>query len=184
MSLVRRAAAFGFAAVLVGGTTAAVIAAPPGSLFYNARVSIEGMALPVEADARLAGHERLLEERLAEAEAAASRGDVVGLAAALAAFQQEVDAATADVGDDATRLAHLEEMLAKHTAALTALAARLPEESSIEHAIDASSKAIGKLKARGEPAHPTHAPAGPRGGGGDGGDGQGDAGQGENQGQQ
>ena len=99
----------------------------------------------------------------------------MALAAALAAYQAEVDAATADIGTDQTRLAHLEEELAKHTAVLTALAARLPEQSSIEHAIDMSSKAITKLQDREhptqptQPTHPTHAPQG--GGGGSGGNG-------------
>jgi hypothetical protein len=163
-SLVRRAFALGFAAMLTLGTTAAVLAAPPGSAFYNARLYIETLALPAQADARLEGHERLLQERIAEAEAAIVRGDAVGLAAALAAYQAEVDAATADVGDDAARLAHLEEMLAKHTAVLTALAATQPEQSSIGKAIDTSSKAIEKIKAKSGPTtHPTHSPGGPHG---------------------
>lgn len=159
----RRAFAFGFAAMLTIGTSAAVFAAPPGSPFYNARVYIETLALPSQADARLAGHERLLQERITEAEDAAARRDVVGLAAALAAYQAEVDAATADVGDDAARLAHLEDMLAKHTTTLTALATELPEQSSIEHAIDASSKAIAGLKAKSGHPHPTHVPGDPQG---------------------
>jgi hypothetical protein len=159
----RRALAFGFAAMLTIGTSAAVFAAPPGSPFYNARVYIETLTLPSQVEARLEGHERLLQERITEAEAAADRGDSVGLAAALAAYQAEVDDATADVGDDAARLAHLEDMLAKHTAVLTALAATLPEESSIDHAIDTSSKAIANLKAKGSHPHPTHAPGGPQG---------------------
>ena len=165
----------GFAAALMVGTTAAVMAAPPGSAFYNARVFLETLALPTQADARLARHEELIQERLDEAEAAAARGDTVALAAALAAYQAEVDAATADIGTDQTRLAHLEEELAKHTAVLTALAARLPEQSSIEHAIDASSKAITNLQDREhatqptQPTHPTHAPQGGGGSGGGGG---------------
>jgi hypothetical protein len=157
----QRAFALGFAAMLTVGTTAAVLAAPPGSTFYNARVYIETLALPAQADARLEGHERLLQERMAEAEEAIARGDAVGLAAALAAYQAEVDAATADVGDDAARLAHLEAMLAKHTQVLTDFAAGQPEQSSIDNAIEASSKAIEKIKAKGSPpAHPTHEPAG------------------------
>jgi uncharacterized coiled-coil protein SlyX len=142
----RRAVAFGLAATLTLGTSAAVLAAPPGSPFYNARVAIETAFLPTQVDDRLASHERLLEERLAEAEAAAASGDVVALEAALAAYQAEVDAAVADVGDDADRLAHLEAELAKHTAVLEALAATLPEQASIDHAIDASQKAAKKLK--------------------------------------
>jgi hypothetical protein len=159
----RRAIAFGFAAMLTIGTSAAVFAAPPGSPFYNARVYIETLTLPTQVDARLEGHERLLLERITEAEAAAARNDAPGLAAALSAYQAEVDAASADVGDDAARLAHLEDMLAKHTTTLTALATTLPDEPSIEHAIATSSKAIAKLKAKGSPPHPTHVPGEPQG---------------------
>lgn len=142
----QRAAAMGLAATLMLGTSAAVLAAPAGSPFYNARVAIETAFLPTQVDERLASHERHLEERLAEAEAAAARGDAVALEAALAAYQTEVDAAVADVGDDADRLAHLEAALAKHTAVLQALAAKLPEQAAIEHAIDASQKAAKKLR--------------------------------------
>ena len=171
--LVRRVAALGFAATLTLGTSVAVLAAPPGSPFYNARVYLETLALPSQADARLDAHEKLIDERLTEAESAATHGDMNALAAALVAYQTEVDAATADVGNNADLLAHLEEMLAKHTATLTALAARLPEQSSIENAITNSSKAIQKLQQRGTPAaHPTHVPqGGPGGNGGGGGDG-------------
>jgi hypothetical protein len=150
MRLARRAFALGLAAALTLGTTAAVLAAPPGSPFYNARVAIEVAFLPTQVDQRLASHESHLDERLAEAEAAAARGDFVALAAALDAYQAEVDAAVADIGDDADRLAHLEAELAKHTAVLQALAAKVPEQSSIEHAIDTSQKAATKLKDRGE----------------------------------
>lgn len=145
----RRAFALGMAATLTLGTSAAVLAAPPGSPFYNARVAIETAFLPTQVDQRLASHERHLEERLAEAQAAAARGDVAALGAALAAYQTEVDAAVADVGDDVDRLAHLEEELTKHTAVLQALAATLPEQAAIEHAIDASQTATKKLKDKG-----------------------------------
>jgi Domain of unknown function (DUF5667) len=174
----RVAFGFGFAAALTLGTSAAVFAAPPGSPFYNARVFIESAFLPTQLDARLVAHEDLLAERLHEAEAAAASGDTVGLAAALAAYQAEVDDATADVGDDPTRLAHLEDVLANHTAVLTALAATLPEQSSIDNAIENSSKAITKLQDKSHPAHPSHPPQG--GGGSGGGSGGGGDGQGEN----
>ena len=159
----RRALAFGFAAMLTIGTSAAVLAAPPGSPFYNARVYIETLTLPSQADARLEGHERLLQERIKEVEAAAADGDANGLAAALAAYQDEVDAATADVGNDVARLAHLEDELAKHTAVLTELATDSPDQSSIDHAIAESSNAIANLKAKANKVHPTHAPGGPQG---------------------
>jgi len=169
----RRALAFGFAACLTLGTSLAVLAAPPGSPFYNARVSLETFVLPSEVGDRVAGHERLLAERLGEAQAAAARSDPAALAAALAAYRTEVEAATADVGDDAALLAHLEEELAHHTAVLTALEAQLPDDAAIDKAIDASSKAITRLQARGESAHPTHPPQGGSPGNGPSGSGHG-----------
>jgi Domain of unknown function (DUF5667) len=164
--LSRLAFTMGFAAVLTLGTSAAVLAAPPGSPFYNARVYLETALLPSQPGERTAGHEKLLEERIAEAEAAAQRGDTIALAAALAAFQTEVDAATDSAGEDLALLAHLQEMLAKHTAVLTALAATLPEQPSIENAIESSSKAIAKLQQKTHRVvRPTHAPAGGNPGG-------------------
>ena len=173
--------ALGFAAMLTLGTSLAVLAAPPGSPFYNARVFIETVTLPTQAEARFEGHERLLEERFDEAEAAAASGNSIALAAALDAYQAEVEAATADAGVDQDWLAHLQAMLAKHTAVLTELATRLPDESSIEHAIDSSSKAITKIETKTHPVRPSHQP---QGGGGQGGGGQGGGGQGGNGGEQ
>jgi len=173
----RAAFALGFAAMLTLGTSLAVLAAPPGSPFYNARVFIETATLPAQAEARFEGHEKLLEERLDEAELAAASGNTVALAAALDAYQDEVVAATADAGTDADRLAHLQAMLAEHTAVLTALATRLPDQSSIEHAIDSSSKAITKIEAKTHPARPSHPP---QGGGGQGGAGGGQGNDGSN----
>jgi hypothetical protein len=134
---------------MVFGTSAAVFAAPPGSPFYNARVAIETAFLPNDLDARLAAHEQHLEDRLFEAQLAAARGDAEGLDAALAAYQAEVDASVADVGEDASRLAHLEEMLAKHVAVLTALEVKVPEQAAIENALENSQKAIVNIKEKG-----------------------------------
>ncbi|MEA2673254.1 MAG: hypothetical protein QOI92_446 [Chloroflexota bacterium] len=167
--LPRRAMAFGLAASLTLGTTAAVFAAPPGSPFYSARITIENALVPNNPDARLAAHEDRLTELLADAQAAANSGNGAALDAALAAYQDEVDAAVADLGDAPDRLAHLEEDLGKHVAVLQGLEATLPTQAAIEHAIDASQKAINKLHDSGShpggkpsPApHPTHVPATP-----------------------
>jgi uncharacterized protein YciI len=156
----RRAFALGLAATMTLGTSAAVLAAPPGSPFYNARVAIEAALIPTQVDARLAAHEEHLAQLVAAAEAAAASGDPVALEAALAAYSAEVDAAVNDVGDDAGRLARLEEVLAKHVAVLTALQVDVPEEASIDRAIESSQKAVEKIKAKGKngggrPAGPT-----------------------------
>lgn len=169
--LPRRAMALGLAASLTLGTTAAVLAAPPGSTFYNARLVIETALLPSVAhlDARLAAYEEHLEQRLKEAEAAAVAGDATGLAAALSAYQADMALAVAEVGDDAERLAHLEAMLAKHTAVLEALETRVPEQASIDTAIVNSQKAVEKLKEKG--AHVGNS-GGSGGNGGNGGNGE------------
>jgi hypothetical protein len=162
-----RAMAFGLAASLTLGTTAAVLAAPPGSPLYGARVAIENALLPNTADARLAAHEDRITNALADVQIAAASGDTAALVAALGAYQDEVDAAVADTGDDPARLAYLEAELGKHVAVLQALEATLPSQAAIEHAIVASQKALDNLQNKGShPAgkpsqapHPTHAPS-------------------------
>ncbi len=150
LRLPRRAFALGLAASLTLGTSAAVFAAPPGSPFYNARLVIEAALLPTQVDERLAAREDHLDERLREAEAAAASGDIVALQAALIAFQSELDAAVGSSDEDLARLAHLQAAIEKHVAKLQELAARLPTEearaNALEHAIDASQKAVDKLK--------------------------------------
>jgi hypothetical protein len=161
----RRAFALGFAAVLTMGTAAAVMAAPPGSPFYNARVYIETIALPSQPDSRLAARESHLETRIQEAQAAAARGDGAALAAALAAYQAEMDAAVAELGVDPDLLAHLEAVLNKHVVVLEALEAELPEQASLDKALDASQKAVDKIKAKGKNGggRPSAPPGGPPG---------------------
>jgi hypothetical protein len=166
--LPRRAFALGLAATLTLGTTAAVLAAPPGSPFYNARLVIETVLLPAELDARLAAYEVHLERRLGEAEVAAAAGDSNALAAALAAYEADVNAALGAAGDDAELLAHLEAMLAKHATVLVALEARLPAQASVDKAITNSQKAIQKIKDKaanggngGNGGPPSNVPGGP-----------------------
>ena len=166
--LPRRAVALGLAATLTLGTSAAVLAAPPGSPFYNARLVIETVLLPTDSDARLAAYESHLEERLKEAEAAAAAGDENALAAALAAYESDVIAALGAAGDDTELLAHLEAMLAKHTTVLVTLEARVPAQASVDKAIASSEKAIQKIKDK----------AATGGSGGSGGAGSGGAGSG------
>jgi len=163
--LPRRAAAFALAATLTIGTSAAVLAAPPGSPLYSTRVALENALLPSDADARLAAHEERIANALADAQIAAATGNPDALVAALDAYQDEVNAAVADMGDDPDRLAHLEAELGKHVAVLTALEVKLPSQAAIEHAIDTSQKAVDRLKDKASHApkptplpHPTHVP--------------------------
>ena len=164
----RRAFALGVAATMTLATGAAVVAAPPGSPLYDARVAIETALLPTQPDARLASHEQHLAERLAEAQAAAASGDPAGLQAALAAYAAEVNAALADLGDDADLLAHLEAVLGRHVVTLTTLEAEVPEEASIDQAIESSQKAVEKINEKGTSSgnpgtggRPDYVPAGP-----------------------
>jgi hypothetical protein len=147
-SLARPAFALGFAGLLAIGTGTAITAASPGSPLYLARVGLEQVFLPAQIDARFAAHEEHLNERLAEAEAAAASGDALGLEAALAAYQDEVDATLSDIGDDYGRLAHFQAVLESHVAKLTALSLSLPTEvargNAEEHAIQASENAVTK----------------------------------------
>jgi hypothetical protein len=147
-TLARPAFALGFAGVLAIGTGTAITAASPGSPLYLARVGLEQVFLPTQIDARFAAHEEHLDERLAEAEAAAASGDTVALEAALDAYQDEVDATLADIGDDYGRLARFEAVLESHVAKLTALSLSLPTEvargNAEDHAIQASESAVTK----------------------------------------
>jgi hypothetical protein len=172
--LPRRAVALGMAAAMTLGTSAAVLAAPPGSPFYNARVAIEVAFLPTQLDARLASHEQHLQDRIAEAEAAAARGDVVALEAALAAYDAEIESAFADLGDNANGLNHFEAAMASHVAKLQALAARLPNETAsdnaVEHAITTSERVVERINEKkahsgGKPSDKPGGPANPPGGG-------------------
>lgn len=142
----RGLAAAGMAALLTFGTSAAVLAAPPGSPFYNARVTLEQAFLPASPADRVAAHQKLLQERLAEAQAAADSGNIAALSAALAAYQSEIDAAVADVGYDPTLLAFLHTALIQQTALLETMAAANPEQAAaIQGALNANENATDKL---------------------------------------
>ena len=153
-----------------------MLAAPPGSPFYNARLVIETALLPTDIDARVAAYEAHLEQRLREADAAAAAGDTNALAAALAAYEADVTAALGAAGDDAELLAHLEAMLAKHTTVLVALEVRVPAQTSVDKAIANSQKAIQKIKDKaanggtneGSGGRPPNSPNGPPDGPADG----------------
>ena len=168
----RRVAAAGIATSLAFGTAAAVALAPPGSPFYNARLVIESAMMPPVAnlDARLAAYEEQFADRIAEAEGAIARGDADSAAAALQAYQAEVAGAVAEIGEQDDRLAHLQAVLDKHIAKLEALAVKLPNETArdnvVKHAIEASERAVTKLKEK--QAHGNQNPGGgnPNAGGG------------------
>jgi hypothetical protein len=148
-SFSRPAFALGVAGLLALGTGTVVSAAAPGSPLYSARVGLETLFLPVEIDARFASHQQHLDERLAEAEAAAAAGDPVALQAALAAYQDEIDQTLADIGNDYSRLERFQAVLELHVAKLTALSLSLPtdvaRDLAEEHAVEASERAVTKV---------------------------------------
>ena len=171
-SFARPAFALGFAGLLAISTGTAITSASPGSPLYMARVALEDMFLPVQIDARFASHEQHLDERLAEAEAAASGGDPVALEAALAAYQAEIDQTLADIGDDYGRLARFQAVLERHIAKLTALSLPLSTDvasgKAEEHAIQASQSAVTKAadavtKVKEKKADANNRPPTPRG---------------------
>lgn len=162
----RRGFAVAGASMLAVVMSTAVLAAPAGSPFFDFRVAVGGAFLPSDVDDRLAAHEQRLADWLFEAQLAAARGDLPALQDALDAYRAEVAAAVSDVDTDADRLAHLESMLATHAAVLTALAVDAPEPAAIDTAIDASQKAIVKIKEKGTPGagRPSQPPANPNAG--------------------
>jgi hypothetical protein len=166
-SFARPAFALGLAGLLALGTGTAVTSASPGSPLYGARVALEQAFLPTEIDARFASHTQHLDERLAEAEAAAASGNAAALEAALAAYQAEIEQTLADIGDDYYRLSSFEAALQHHIAKLTELAARLPtdvaRENAAEHAIDASQRAVNSAvdKVKDKKANSNNRPASP-----------------------
>jgi uncharacterized membrane protein YgcG len=102
-----------------------VAAAQPGGPLYPTRLWIEAATLPSGPAARTQAELSHLDERLAEALAAASRGDRNAVAAALAAYQSIADAALADSAGSNELEQLVESALDKHVAVLEAVAASL-----------------------------------------------------------
>lgn len=151
----RRAVAVLLAAALTLGAAAAVFAgSAPGSPLYEARVWLETVTLPADADARALERIRHIEDRLVDSERAAAAADGNAVAAATEAYREAVDAALVEAGTDTDRLARLEATLGLHLTVLETLADKLPEaaEGGINRAIEASQKAVDKIeKAKPEP---------------------------------
>lgn len=153
----RRFTALLLAAGLTLATAVAVAAgSAPGGPLYGPRIWLEAAMLPANASDRAVERVRQIEERLLDAERAATSGDAQALAAAIQAYRNAVDEAMAEVGTDAERLARLEEALGHHVAVLEALSARLPDAANdgIDRAIEASQKAVEKI---GQTKHGTNA---------------------------
>ena len=145
----RRGAAAFLAGSMIFGSSVAVLAATPSSPLYGARIWLETSFLPTQADARAAAHVTLLEVRVEDAEHAAGGGDPSGVAAALAAYRAEIDAAIRDADGDPARLAALRAALGVHVLLLEQLEASAPAaaQNAIHAAINDSRKATKALDA-------------------------------------
>ncbi len=137
----RRVASIGLAAaVAVSLAAGTALAARPGGALYEVRVWAETITLPSDPSERALAEIGRLNDRLAEAGAAAADGDVAGAEAALRAYQRILAAATtaALLADDPVASAALEAGVARNVIVLTDLMDRLadPAASAIGRAID------------------------------------------------
>ena len=144
----RRVVALLLAAALTLGVVAAAFAgSAPGSPLYGARVWLETITLPADADARALERIRQIEERLVDSERAAKTEDGNAVSAATEAYREAVDAAVGEAGTDTDRLARLRAALGLHVTVLETLADKLPAAAAggIDRAIEASQKAVDKI---------------------------------------
>lgn len=151
----RLAAAATLAAALLVGVAGATFAASPGGPLYGLRLWVEEVTLPTEANARAEAQLELLAERLSEAQDASASGNAGAVAAALAAYREEVADLLETADGDELRLARLEAVLGTHLVALRTLSSLVPEHArdALQNAIDNSSKAVDKVhETQGKPA--------------------------------
>ena len=138
------------AGLTLGVGVSSVAAAQPGGPLYGARIWVETLTLPTEANARAQAELQRLEDRLAEAAAASAAGDSNAANAALEAFGAIVNQATLDAGNDVSAAATLETGVRSNIDVLTVLVDRVPTEAAkdaIQQAIDRSDSALDDLHA-------------------------------------
>jgi len=137
--------------LLVGALTvgAALAGSGPGGPLYAARLWVEELTLPTDADARAEAQIARLEARLAEAAAAAEAGNGAAVTAALDAYRATAEAALGDAGLDPTRREHLAAQLGRHVVVLRALVPLVPDRASeaIQAAVDRTEVRIQKILA-------------------------------------
>jgi hypothetical protein len=141
-ALAASAALLGLAVVAVG--TAA--ASEPGGPLYGARLWVETLTLPSDANARAAAELERLQARVDEATAAAASGNGAAVTAALDAYRQTLVDASAAAGGDPTRELRLSAELGRHLVVLEALAGGVP--TNAQAAIDqAVQRTEGRIRA-------------------------------------
>jgi hypothetical protein len=129
-ALAASAALLGLAVAAVG--TAAASGA--GGPLYGARLWVETLTLPSDANARAAAELDRLQARVDEATTAAASGNGGAVTAALDAYRQTLADASAAAGSDPTREQRLAAELGRHLAVLEALAGGVP--TNAQAAID------------------------------------------------
>lgn len=178
----RLAMPFLAASVWLGIAVGSIAAAQAGGPLYPTRMWIENATLPTAGAARAGAELSRLDARLFEATAAASRGDVGAVEAALDAYFQIADEATAAAIGDSSLETRVAAALDKHLAVLAAVAASLEGrgndtavaavEASIQRAIVHNQAVVDRLGANGaggagngSPGGPATNPGGPGGAG-------------------
>lgn len=164
------------ATLVVGGAAGTALAARAGGALYEPRVWIETLTLPSDPSGRAIAELARLEARLQEADAAAREEDAAGAAAALAAYERIMEAASeaAIAAEDEVAVAILEAGVRRNVEVLQALALQVPAGAA-EAISRALERAVARALERSETAIERIHDAGPSengGGGGGGGTGQ------------
>ena len=149
------------ACLTIGLVVGSASASQAGGPLYPVRIWAETLTLPSSPSERAAAEVRRLEARLAEASQASAAGDQAAADAALEAYGNIVDHATADAGTDLEAGAILASGVKHNVTVLTTLAGRVPEPArdAIQRAIQRSDVAVDQIHANnGTPGTPTPGP--------------------------
>ncbi len=151
----RLAMTFLAASVWLGVAAGAAFASQAGGLLYPTRLWIEQATLPSGAAARASAEIVRLDARLADALAAAARGDAGAVAAALEAYRAIADATLVATAGDAGLEALVATALDKHRVVLADVATLLTAKgnttaaiavaASVERAIDRNQVIIDRI---------------------------------------
>lgn len=141
--------AAGLSLAVAGG---AMAAAQAGGPLYPTRMWLETIVLPADGAARADADLVRLESRMQEVIAAARKGDLPAVAAALLAYQQIADEALLAASGDAAATDRLRIALDRHLAVLAAVAAKVPPQASeaigrnIDRAIERNGATLDRIE--------------------------------------
>src|SRR3954447_7202155 len=152
------------AAIWLGIAVGSIAAAHAGGPLYPTRLWLQSAVLPGGGVTRVDAELRRLKDRESEAVSAANNGDGRGVAAALTAYADIAEDASAAGAGDPQQLARVQQALGNHVDVLTAVAAGLADsgndtaagsiEQNIERAIEHNAALIATL-----PSGPENRPA-------------------------